>query len=425
VSTSAPTAVASPGLPPGEAGLVAADSAELDFAEIRRYGRHLLLPEVGLEGQKRLKAARVLLVGVGGLGSPAGLYLAAAGVGTLGLVDFDAVEVSNLQRQVLYGESDIGRLKVEAALERLRGLNSHIRLVPHPVRLGRENVLELLADYDLVLDGSDNFQTRYLVGDACMMTGKHSVWGAVSRFEGQVAVFGGTNGPCYRCLFPEPPPPGLVPSCAEGGVLGVLPGMIGALQASEAIKLILGLGESLAGRLAIFDALRFRWRELRVARAAGCPMCSVPQEKRRLIEVAPSGCQKPTVIEPQGERKAAAPQEETHTLQDHDDLPFDITVQDLAAWLEAGREVKILDVREPHEAQICHLEGSQLIPLNELQERLAELDQEALTVVYCHHGPRSTHAVSFLRQQGFHSVTNLGGGIDAWSLAIDPSIPRY
>jgi adenylyltransferase/sulfurtransferase len=409
----------------GEPKSTEGDTTTLDFAEIQRYGRHLVLPEVGLEGQQRLKAAKVLLVGVGGLGSPASLYLTAAGVGTLGLVDFDTVEVSNLQRQVLYDQSDLGQLKVEAACKRLHQLNPHIHLVPHPVRLAGNNVLELLSDYDFVLDGSDNFETRYLVNDACMMVGKYNVWGAVSRFEGQVAIFGGADGPCYRCLFPEPPPPGLVPSCAEGGVLGVLPGMIGALQASEAIKLILGLGESLAGRLAIFDALRFRWRELRVARAEACPLCSVKQEQRRLIEVATTRCQAPEFTELHRQGNGARPQEETHTLPDHDDLPFDTTVQDLAAWLDADRAVEIIDVREPHEAQICHLEGSRLIPLRQLQERLGELDPKALTVVHCHHGPRSSHAVEFLRGQGFSSVTNLEGGIDAWSLAIDPSIPRY
>lgn len=393
-----------------------AESSETTFdaSELRRYGRHLVLPEVGLGGQRRIKAARVLLVGMGGLGSPAGLYLAAAGVGTLGLVDFDTVELSNLQRQVIYGTSDVGRAKVEAARERLRDINPHIRLVAHGERLERTNIFDLLADYDLVVDGSDNQQTRYLVNDACILTGKRNVWGAVSRFEGQVAVFGGADGPCYRCLFPEPPPPGLVPSCAEGGVLGVLPGMIGALQANEALKLILGLGESLVGRLAIFDALRFRWRELRVARADHCPLCSLPPHERRLMEAAPVACQNPPL-----------PPQETHTVETHDEIPFEISVQDLSVWLEAGREVKIVDVREPHEAEICHLEGAILIPLRELQERLDELDPEALTVVHCHHGPRSSHAVHFLRQQGFEKATNLGGGIDAWSLVVDPSVARY
>ena len=397
---------------------------ELNIAELRRYGRHLVLHEVGVEGQERLKAAKVLLVGVGGLGSPAGLYLAAAGVGTLGLVDFDTVEVSNLQRQVLYGEGDLGRAKVEAAMERLRELNPHVRLVPHPERLTEANVFDLLAGYDLVVDGSDNQETRYLVNDACVITGKHDVWGAVARFEGQVAIFGGTDGPCYRCLFPEPPPPDLVPSCAEGGVLGVLPGMIGALQASEAIKLILGLGRTLAGRLAIFDALQFRWRELRVTRAATCPLCSLPPADRHLLATAPASCHEPHTTEARRERPAAPP-EETHSVEPPEELPFDVTVQQVAAWLEAGHAVKILDVREPHEAQICRLEGSELIPHRELPTRLDDLDREALTVVHCHHGPRSSHAVHYLRQQGFERVANLDGGIDAWSLQIDPSIPRY
>jgi adenylyltransferase/sulfurtransferase len=395
----------------------ALDRETLSRTELRRYGRHLVLPEVGLEGQKRLRAARVLLVGTGGLGCPAALYLAAVGVGTLGLVDSDTVELTNLQRQVLFGEDDLERPKVEAAAERLAQLNPHVRLVEHATRLDRDNVLDLLADYDLVLDGSDNAATRYLVNDACVLLDKVDIWGAVSRFEGQVAVFGTARGPCYRCLFPEPPPPGLVPSCAEGGVLGVLPGIIGSLQANEAIKHVLGIGETLHGRLAIFDALRFRWRELRLPRAATCPLCSQPPEERRLLEIEPSTCAVPMSDEPSRHQESAPVSDET--------LPFEITVRDLSDRLEAGEEMCILDVREPHEVEICRLEGSEVIPMREIPQRFGELDSEALTVVHCHHGGRSAQVVQYLRQQGFTRVTNLGGGIDAWSLEIDPTVPRY
>ena len=416
----------------------------LNAEETRRYGRHLVLPEVGLAGQARLKKARVLLVGAGGLGSPAALYLAAAGVGTLGLVDFDHVELTNLQRQILYGERDLGRPKVEAAQERLGDVNPQIRLVPHHERLDRENVFRLLEDYDLVVDGSDNFPTRYLVNDACVIAGKPDVWGAVARFEGQVAVFGGPEGPCYRCLFPEPPPPGLVPSCAEGGVLGVLPGIIGALQANEAIKWILGLGESLHGRLAIFDALRFHWRQLQVTPAPSCPLCSLPAEDRRILDMDAEYCLASSEMEtkdafaakeekdvtaspPSAESSEASSSNQTdqEKLPMSDPIPFEIDVETLAAWLKEGRELNLLDVREPHEAEICQIEGSQLLPLRELPQRFSELDPETLWVVHCHHGPRSGHAVMFLRQQGFERATNLTGGIDAWSLRIDPAVPRY
>lgn len=400
---------------------VPSERAALDAAEIRRYGRHLILPQVGMEGQERLKASRVLLVGAGGLGSPLGLYLAAAGVGTLGLVDFDRVEESNLQRQVLFGQSDLGRPKVEAGFDRLREVNPHIDLRPHATRLSGANALDLLADYDVVADGSDNFQTRYLVNDACVLAGKPDVWGAISRFEGQASVFWSPRGPCYRCLFPEPPPPGLVQSCAEAGVLGVLPGIIGALQANEVVKLILGIGEPLLGRLVIFDALGLRFREMKLERSPDCPMCGVPEDRRELVEYPPDTCDPPGA-----ETRSAADEAGTPDRgADLEDLPFEIDVEDLERWRGEGREIVLLDVREPHEYSSCHIAGSRLLPLREIPHRWQEIDSETLTVVHCHHGPRSSQAVVFLRRQGLDRVTNLRGGIDAWSLRVDPGVPRY
>ncbi len=374
--------------------------------EIRRYGRHLTMPEIGVEGQERLKQARVLVVGAGGLGSPLGLYLAAAGVGTLGLVDFDRVEETNLQRQVLYGQSDLGRPKVEAALERLADVNPHIDLVPYPARLDSSNALEIVSGYDVVVDGSDNFPTRYLVNDACVLAGKPNVYGSIFRFEGQVSVFWGRRGPCYRCLFPEPPPPGVVPSCAEGGVLGVLPGVIGALQANEAIKLAIGIGEPLVGRLLLFDALKLEFRELALAKSPECPACS----------------QRPTLT-------ALIDYERFCGLAGAADAPparpFDVTPAELEAELAGAEPPLLIDVRTPVEHRICRLEGSLLVPMQELARRLAELDPADEMVVYCHHGNRSARAVEFLRRRGFERARNLAGGIDAWSLGVDPSIPRY
>ncbi len=396
----------------------------LDSGEIRRYGRHLVLPEIGLEGQKRLKAARVLLVGVGGLGSPSAQYLAAAGVGTLGLIDFDRVDESNLQRQVLFGEATLGAAKVEAARERLLDLNPRIRIRAIDERLGAENVLDLVADHDLVVDGSDNFATRYLVNDACVIAGRPVVWGAVAKFEGQVSIFAAEKGPCYRCLFPEPPPPGLVPSCAEGGVLGVLPGIIGALQASEALKLILGLGEPLVGRLVIFDALGTGFREVSIQAAPDCPMCGVEPDQRELVEMTSGSCSGAEPGRRNGGRDDQPFPREENDLED-ETLPFDIEVQELKRWLDEGREVHILDVREPQELEICRIEGSKHIPLRDLPDRFDELDEDVVTVVHCHHGPRSSHAVQFLRDQGLEKTVNLAGGIDAWSFEIDRSVPRY
>ncbi len=376
----------------------------LDPAEIRRYSRHLILPEVGTEGQKRLKAAKVLLIGTGGLGSPLGLYLAAAGVGTLGIVDFDVVDDSNLQRQVLFGISDVGRPKIEAAADRLRDINPHIEIVPYETRLESGNALELFRDYDLVVDGTDNFPTRYLVNDACVLLGLPNVYGSIFRFEGQVSVFWGARGPCYRCLFPEPPPPGLVPSCAEGGVLGVLPGIIGALQANEVIKLIVGAGDPLIGRLVLFDALKLRFRELKLRKDPACPICSEHPTQTTLIDYD-QFCG----IEP-----AAA----------HDD-GFDIDVTELARWRDEKRDIVLLDVRTPQEYQIARIEGAILIPLQELPDRLNELDTASMIVAQCHGGVRSAQAVHYLRQHGFAKTKNLAGGIDAWSLQVDQGVPRY
>ncbi len=399
-----------PAIGPPAAG-AAADLPELSSDEVRRYARHLIMPEVGAEGQRRLKAARVLMVGTGGLGSPLGLYLAAAGVGRLGLVDFDRVEVSNLHRQVLFGEADLGRPKVEAAIERLSGINPHVELVPHELRLDSSNALGLLAGYDLVVDGSDNFPTRYLVNDACVLAGKPNVYGSIFRFEGQVSVFWGARGPCYRCLFPEPPPPGLVPSCAEGGVLGVLPGIVGALQANEAIKLVLGVGDPMIGRLLLFDALRMQFRELKLRKSPTCPVCSEHPTQTGLIDYD-QFCGLPAA----GSGGDGAPAEAPG---------FDVDVRTLARWLEEGREVIVLDVRGRREWEVARLEGAVLIPLRELPDRLGELDPAATVVVHCHHGPRSTQAVALMRERGFERAFNLAGGIDAWSVEVDPSVPRY
>jgi molybdopterin/thiamine biosynthesis adenylyltransferase/rhodanese-related sulfurtransferase len=380
---------------------------ELSSEEIRHYSRHLLMPEVGLEGQLRLKAARVLIVGAGGLGSPAALYLAAAGVGTLGLVDFDVVDESNLHRQVLYSRSDVGRPKLQAAVERLSGVNPHIRLVPHETRLDSGNALALLGDYDFILDGTDNFATRYLVNDACVLLGKPNVFGSIFRFEGQVSVFWGARGPCYRCLFPEPPPPGLVPSCAEAGVLGVLPGIVGSLQANEAIKLIVGIGEPLIGRLALFDALKMKLREMRLRKDPSCPVCSEHPTQRGLVDY---------------DQLCGIPPSENAAVNEDD---FEISVTEVKRRLDAGEPIAILDVRTPQEYAIARIEGAMLVPLDQLQARVGELDPEATLVVHCHHGMRSARAVQFLRHQGFPRAINLAGGIEAWSLEVDPSVPRY
>lgn len=382
-----------------------AELPELTPAEIRHYSRHLIMPEVGSAGQRRLKAARVLVIGAGGLGSPLGLYLAAAGVGTLGIVDFDVVDESNLHRQVLYGRSAVGRPKIRAAVERLGDVNPHIRIVPHETRLDAGNALELFRDYDVIVDGTDNFPTRYLVNDACVLTGKPNVYGSIFRFEGQVSIFWGARGPCYRCLFPEPPPPGLVPSCAEGGVLGVLPGIIGSLQANEVIKLIVGAGDPLIGRLVLFDALKMRFRELQLKKDPGCPVCSENPAQRELIDY--------------NQLCGIGPKPETSEMDD------EMTPGELKERLDAGEPLILLDVRTDPEIEIARIEGSVHIPLHELEDRLDELDPAAAYVVHCHHGGRSAAAIGFLRQMGFERLANLEGGIDEWSAEVDPSVPRY
>jgi sulfur-carrier protein adenylyltransferase/sulfurtransferase len=378
---------------------------DLSPDEVRRYSRHLLLPEVGVEGQQAIKAARVLCIGAGGLGSPVAMYLAAAGVGTLGLVDYDEVDYSNLQRQLLYTTRDVGRPKVESAAERLRALNPGVRVDTHQVALSSANALELLSRYDLVVDGTDNFPTRYLVNDAAVLTRRPYVYGSIFRFEGQASVFAAPQGPCYRCLYPEPPPPGLVPSCAEGGVLGVLPGIIGTIQAAEALKLILRAGETLVGRLLILDALRMRFREVRLSRDPECPVCG----------------DSPTIRELQDyEQFCGLSQDASHGAID-----FDILPEELKAALESGREAPVLlDVREPMEYQINRLPGSVLIPLGELPESLGELDGTRDLVVYCHHGIRSVRAVELLRGAGFRA-RNLKGGITAWIDRVEPTMVRY
>jgi len=376
----------------------------LDRDEIQRYSRHLVLPEVGMAGQRRIKGARILLVGAGGLGSPAALYLAAAGVGHLSIVDFDLVDVTNLQRQVLHGTRDVGRPKTESARDRLLDLNPHLSVSLHRTRLDAGNALDLVRDHDLVVDGTDNFATRYLVNDACVLLGKPDVYGSIFRFEGQASVFATPGGPCYRCLYPEPPPPGLVPSCADGGVLGVLPGLIGVIQATEAIKLVLGKGEPLVGRLLVVDALSMRFRELKLQRNPECPACGERRTITRLVDYE-AFC---------GVRgaEAAGP-----------DVP-EISVEELKRRREAGEDLVLVDVREPHEVQICSL-GGRLIPLGDLPRRVHELDASRDIVVHCRSGPRSARAVAFLRQAGFRKVRNLAGGIVAWAQRIDPRMPRY
>ncbi len=377
---------------------------ELSRDEILRYSRHLILPEVTLEGQRRLRAARVLLVGAGGLGSPMALYLAAAGVGTLGVVDFDNVDASNLQRQVLHGTPDVGRPKVDSARERVQAINPGVNFVAHAHRLDSSNALELFRDYDVVADGTDNFPTRYLVNDACVLTGKPNVYGSIYQFEGQVSVFAGPGGPCYRCLYPEPPPPGSVPGCAEGGVLGVLPGVIGTLQATEVLKLLLGIGEPLVGRLLLYDALRMDFRVMRLRRDPACPVCG----------------DSPTV-------RALADYEEFCGMRtgEEEESPVSVTARELHELLGSGEPPLLLDVREPQEYALVRIDGSTLIPLNQLPGRVSELDPSASIVAYCHLGLRSASACQFLRQAGFRRVSNLSGGIDAWSRQVDSSLPRY
>jgi len=381
---------------------------ELTTDDLSRYSRHLILPEVGMEGQRRLKAARVLCVGTGGLGSPLALYLTAAGIGTLGLVDFDVVDSSNLQRQIIHSTKDIGRKKIDSAEEKLSALNPAINIVKHETMLSSANALEIMKDYDIVADGTDNFPTRYLVNDACVLLGIPNVYGSIFRFEGQASVFATETGPCYRCLYPEPPPPGLVPSCAEGGVLGILPGLVGVIQATEVIKLILGKGESLVGRLLLVDALNMRFRELKLRKNPDCPVCGTNPTVTALIDyehfcgIVPETPQEKNV-------KNGIPQ---------------ITVKELKARRDAGEDVFLLDVREPYEFQISQI-GGKLIPQNDVPQRLAEIPRDREIVVQCRSGARSQKIAEFLKQSGYTQVVNLAGGILAWSDEIDPSVQKY
>jgi sulfur-carrier protein adenylyltransferase/sulfurtransferase len=381
-------------------------SPTLSKEEVLRYSRHLIMPEVGMDGQLRLKAAKVLCIGTGGLGAPLGQYLAAAGVGRIGLVDFDKVDLTNLQRQILFSTGDVGRPKIQAAAERLRGLNPDIQIDTFETMLTSENALDILKDYDIVVDGTDNFATRYLVNDACVLLGKPNVYGSIFRFEGQASVFGYPDGPCYRCLYPEPPPPGLVPSCAEGGVLGVLPGIVGSIQAAETLKLIIGKGEPLVGRLLLFDALSMRFRELKLRKNSECPVCGAHPTVTKLIDYA-EFC---------GVRGEEAPAPVSTVPE--------ITPRELKARLDRGDDLFILDVREPHEYQICNI-GGYLIPLGDLSRRVSELDSSREIVAHCRSGKRSAEASEFLRQAGFRKVLNLKGGILAWSDEVDPSVPKY
>lgn len=388
-----------------------ADLPSLTNDEIARYSRHLIMPEVGMEGQRRLKAARVLMIGTGGLGAPTGMYLAAAGVGTLGIVDFDVVDESNLQRQIVHGTKDVGRPKTESARDRLNDINPLIKLETFDTKLTSQNALELFREFDIVVDGTDNFPTRYLVNDACVLTGKPNVYGSIFRFDGQAAVFWAARGACYRCLYPEPPPPGLVPSCAEGGVLGVLPGIIGAIQANEAIKLILGGGEGLINRLLLFDAWKMRFRELKLRKDPACPVCGEHATIHELIdyeEFCGLGAPAPAA--------EAAPR---------DEMP-EITAVELQRRIQAGDDLQIIDVREPHEYEIARLPNTRLIPLSQLVERMGEINPARETVVHCKGGARSAKAIEALKQAGYPGrLINLKGGITAWSSDVDASVPKY
>ncbi len=372
--------------------------------EILRYSRHLIIPEVGVEGQQKLKAAKVLLVGAGGLGAPLGLYLAAAGVGRIGLVDFDVVDFTNLQRQVIHSTADVGRKKLDSAAEKMLAINPHLKLTKHEVALASENALDILRDYDLVVDGTDNFPTRYLVNDACVLLGKPNVYGSIFRFEGQATVFAYEGGPCYRCLYPEPPPPGLVPSCAEGGVLGILPGTIGLIQATETVKLILGIGEPLVGRLLLYDALGMRFRELKLRRNPECPVCGDHPTVTKLIDY---------------QQFCGIPAQEPKVTES------EIDVTEVKAKLDRGDDFVFIDVREPHEYQIAKIPGAKLIPLGEVSKHLGEFDKNADIVIHCKSGMRSAKACGIFRNAGFAHVLNMKGGILAWSDQIDHSVPKY
>ena len=381
---------------------------ELSHEEIHRYSRHLLIPDVGLEGQRKLKAASVLVVGTGGLGSPVALYLAAAGIGRIGLVDYDVVDFSNLQRQVIHGESRLGDLKVESARDRLQDLNSEIQVDIYNEFLNSDNAFEISEPYDIIVDGTDNFPARYLVNDLCVLTDKPNVYGSIYRFDGQASVFNAEGGPCYRCIFPEPPPPGLVPSCAEGGVLGVLPGTIGSIQATETLKLILGIGEPLIGRLLLYDALDLSFQTVKLLKNPDCKICGNNPPVTELIDYE-EFCGIPAHDHEEG----SAGEE------------WDITASELSARLTAGAPIRLIDVREPHEQEISHLEGAELIPLGQFASRLSELDSAEEIILFCKAGTRSTRALEILASAGFKKVKNLKGGINAWAIKVDPSLPIY
>ncbi|MBZ5556676.1 MAG: molybdopterin-synthase adenylyltransferase MoeB [Acidobacteriia bacterium] len=400
------------------AGTAVADAArpvpQLSNDEVKRYSRHLIMPEVGIEGQRKLKAAKVLCIGAGGLGSPASMYLAAAGVGTIGIVDFDVVDFSNLQRQIVHGTPDVGRSKLASAKDRLHAINPEIRIETYEAALSSQNAFKLFEPYDIILDGTDNFPTRYLVNDACVLLGKPNAYGSIFRFEGQASVFATKDGPCYRCLYPEPPPPGLVPSCAEGGVLGVLPGIIGVIQATETVKLIMGIGEPLIGRFLIYDALRMKFRELKLRKDPDCPVCGTHPTVTQLIDYEQFCGVKPL----QGP-----------VAQDGTPVPLnnatEITTVDLKHRLDRGDALRIIDVREPHEYQICRIPGSILIPLGDIPKRYNELNPDDELIMQCRSGARSAKAADFLRSVGFKRVLNLKGGILDWIDKVDPSQPKY
>ena len=384
------------------------EAATLSNDEILRYSRHLMLPEVGLEGQKKLKAAKVLCIGAGGLGSPLAMYLAAAGVGTIGIVDFDVVDLTNLQRQILHDTNDVGRPKLQSARETLHDLNPHVEVIGFEERFTSDNAMEIVRPFDIVVDGTDNFPTRYLTNDVCVLLGKPNVYGSIFRFEGQASVFWAEKGPCYRCLYPEPPPPGLVPSCAEGGVLGVLPGIIGCIQAIEAIKLILGIGSPLIGRLLLFNALKMQFRELRLQKDPNCPICGVNPTIHALIDYE-QFC---------GIRGEEAPPPPVAASEE-------ITVRELKDRMDRGEKLTVIDVREPYEVAIARIPGTKLIPLGQIAERAGELDPDSEIILHCRSGKRSADALNQLKAKGFQRLKNLKGGILAWSEEIDPSVPQY
>ena len=387
---------------------VAAPPTTLSNEEILRYSRHLIMPEVGMEGQLKLKNASVLLVGAGGLGAPLGLYLAAAGIGRIGLVDFDVVDFTNLQRQVIHGTKDVGRKKLDSASDKMSDINPNVKIEKYEVALTSENALDILRNYDYVVDGTDNFPTRYLVNDACVLLKKPNVYGSIFRFEGQCTVFAYPGGPCYRCLYPEPPPPGLVPSCAEGGVLGILPGIIGLMQATETVKLILGVGEPLVGRLVLYDALAMKFRELKLRRNPECPVCGDHPTLHKLIDY---------------QEFCGVPHQEP--LHDQPANLGEIEPTEVKQKIDRGDKFVLIDVREPHEYQICRIPTSVLIPLGDLPKRLNELDKDAEIVAHCKSGVRSGKATNLLRENGFKNVRNMKGGILAWSDKVDPSVPKY